>query len=134
MPIITLWQRNVTPRARQCVSMHAAVKKNSEDEWTLAVRLLRAANRFYARVYHQVEIILPCRLPKTGAAILVCNHTSGLDPHLIQSVCPRLITWMMAREYYEIRAIKPAMEALGVIPVTRSGRDMSATRAAMRAL
>ena len=66
--------------------------------------------------------------------LLVCNHTSGLDPHLIQSPCRRLITWMMAKEYYDLWFLKPVFEQLGVIPVTRSGRDTSATRAAMRAL
>lgn len=100
----------------------------------LASRLLQAMNRAYTHAYHRLEVFAPCKLPKSGAAIVVCNHTSGLDPHLVQSPCRRLITWMMAKEYYDLWYLKPVFEQLGVIPVTRSGRDTSAMREAMRAL
>jgi len=103
-------------------------------EKRLASRVLQAANRVFTHSYHRVEVFAPCKLPKSGSAILVCNHTSALDPHLIQSPCRRLITWMMAKEFYDLWYLKPVFEQLGVIPVTRSGRDTSATRAAMRAL
>lgn len=103
-------------------------------EKRLASRVLQAFNRAYTHAYHRLEVFAPCRLPKSGAAIIVCNHTSGLDPHLVQSPCGRLITWMMAKEYYDLWYLKPVFEQLGVIPVTRSGRDTSAMREAMRAL
>ena len=74
------------------------------------------------------------QLPLKGAAILVCNHTSGLDPLLIQSVSKRLIIWMTAKEYYEIKGINWVFRTIMAIPVERSGRDMAATRAALRAL
>jgi 1-acyl-sn-glycerol-3-phosphate acyltransferase len=96
--------------------------------------LMQGLNRLYGRSYHRLVVRSPCPLPRRGAAILVCNHTSGLDPQLIQSTCPRLITWMMAREYYEIRLIRAMLDRLGTIPVQRSGRDMSAMRSAIRAL
>jgi 1-acyl-sn-glycerol-3-phosphate acyltransferase len=97
-------------------------------------RALHAVNRIFTRVYHHVEVLSPCTLPRRGPAILVCNHTSGLDPQLIQSTCGRLITWMMAREYYEMPGIKKILDTVGVIPVSRGARDTAATRAAMRAL
>ena len=103
-------------------------------EKRLGARLLQAGNRAFTHVYHRLEVFAPCRLPKTGSAIIVCNHTSGLDPHLLQSPCRRLITWMMAKEYYDLWYLRPFFKTLGVIPVTRSGRDMAATREAMRAL
>ena len=96
--------------------------------------IMQAVNRLFTRVFHRLDVLAPSRLPDSGAAIIICNHTSGLDPHLIQSANRRLITWMMAREYYEIRGINILLRELGVIPVTRSGRDMAAMRAAMRAL
>jgi 1-acyl-sn-glycerol-3-phosphate acyltransferase len=58
----------------------------------------------------------------------------SLDPLFIQSTSPRLIRWMMAKEYFEIKAIRWVFAAVGVILVDRAGRDMAATRAAMRAL
>jgi len=98
------------------------------------VRLLQSIDVCFARIYHRLSIASPCRLPRHGPAILVSNHTSGLDPFLIQSASPRLITWMMAREYYELPGLKRVFRAIEAIPVDRTGRDLSATRAALRAL
>jgi len=103
-----------------------------EDRWTS--RALRVANAILARVYHRTIVLSPQHLPRNGPGILVCNHISGLDPVLVQSVCPRLVVWMMAREYYEIPGLKWLFETIEAIPVDRSGRDMAATRSALRAL
>src|SRR4051812_32702659 len=92
-------------------------------------RALMAFGKNYARTVHDLRVLSPCRLPKRGPAILVCNHTSGLDPVLIQSTCPRLIVWMMAKEFYDIRWFTWGYELIEAIPVARSGRDVSATRA-----
>src|SRR4051812_12994992 len=97
-------------------------------------RILVGIGRLYTRMFHDLEVLAPNQLPKSGAAILVCNHTSGLDPVLIQSACPRTIVWMMAKEYYEIAAIKRGFQLIDAIPVERSGKDLSSTRAALRAL
>jgi 1-acyl-sn-glycerol-3-phosphate acyltransferase len=88
----------------------------------------------YARMFHRVTIHSPPRLPKTGAAILVCNHVSGLDPVVVQAACNRIVMWMMAREYYEIKAMQWFFKIIEAIPVERSGRDLASTRAALRGL
>jgi 1-acyl-sn-glycerol-3-phosphate acyltransferase len=106
----------------------------SEPELTLTRRILLAANRIFARGYHHLRVLAPCRLPRRGPAILVSNHTSALDPVLLQAVCPRPIVWMMAREYYEMPSLGWLYRQVQAIPVERSGRDMPATREALRAL
>ncbi len=98
------------------------------------VSAVRGINYFYTRVFHRTQVVAPCRLPARGSAILVCNHTSGLDPLLLQSTTRRIIVWMMAREYFEIGALKWFFELVDAIPVDRSGKDLSATRGALRAL
>ena len=98
------------------------------------VRLFHAANAVYCRGFHQLRLLSPPRLPGAGAAILICNHTSGLDPVLIQSVIRRPVVWMMAREFYEIPFLKPLMAMIEAIPVERGSRETGPTRAAMRAL
>jgi len=101
----------------------------------LRARVLHAGNRVFCRGYHRLDVSGQNRVPRTGRAILVCNHISGLDPLLIQSaVGPRLVVWMMAKEYHEIRSIAWVFHAVDAIPVARSGRDTAATRAALRAL
>jgi 1-acyl-sn-glycerol-3-phosphate acyltransferase len=53
---------------------------------------------------------------------------------LIQAGCRRMIVWMMAKEYYDLKSLRWFYEAIEAIPVARSGRDMTATRAALRSL
>jgi 1-acyl-sn-glycerol-3-phosphate acyltransferase len=96
--------------------------------------MLGWANLAFTRLYHQISIRVPPSLPPSGPAILVSNHVSGLDPLLIQSCCSRLITFMMAREYYDLRGLNWIYRTVEAIPVERSGRDMAATRAAFRSL
>jgi 1-acyl-sn-glycerol-3-phosphate acyltransferase len=103
-----------------------------ERRWLTRVAL--GVNLLYSRVYHQVRVVGRCGVPRNGAAILASNHISGLDPLLLQSACPRLIRWMMAREYYDVPGLRKQLDAIGAIPVERSGRDLAATRAALRAL
>lgn len=103
-------------------------------EGRLPIRVLAAVNRLLTRAYHKLEVRHRPIIPARGAAILVCNHVSGLDPLLIQSTMNRVIVWMMAKEFYDIAALTPVFRIIEAIPVARSGRDMGATRAAMRAL
>ncbi len=105
-----------------------------QPEKRLALRILTTANECFCRHYHRLEVIGRWQIPERGPAILVSNHISGLDPLLIQSVSPRIIVWMMAREYYEVRATKWVFRTAESIPVERSGKDLASTRAAMRAL
>jgi 1-acyl-sn-glycerol-3-phosphate acyltransferase len=97
-------------------------------------RALLICNWLFARYYHHLKLLGPSTLPASGPAILVCNHTSPMDPLFIQSVCPRPIIWMMAKEYYEMPGLHWIYKQIEAIPVARSGRDMAATREAIRAL
>jgi 1-acyl-sn-glycerol-3-phosphate acyltransferase len=98
------------------------------------VALARDMVRYFLRGYHRVRVLQPCALPARGPAILVCNHISGLDPLLLQNACPRVIGWMMAREYYENPGLKWFLDLIGAVPVDRTGRDFASFRAALRAL
>jgi 1-acyl-sn-glycerol-3-phosphate acyltransferase len=113
---------------------HPAGPPARRPEDRLDIRLLQLLDVTIARMYHRTYVNAPQRLPLEGPAILVCNHISGLDPLMIQSVCPRAIVWMMAREYYDIKILNWFFRTINAIPVDRSGRDLAPTRAALRAL
>lgn len=93
-----------------------------------------ALGKMYAHGFHQLEVRTSCTLPESGPAILVCNHISSIDPVMIQSACRRHIIWMMAREYYELPGLRWGFDVVEAIPVARSGKDLAATRAGLRAL
>ena len=73
--------------------------------------------RVYARVFHRLTVEGAERVPRgsrAGPLIVVCNHTSGVDPILVQAVCPFEVTWTMAHFRSPPRS--------GTIPVTWSRR------------
>ena len=100
-----------------------------------AVKALRAGDLIFLRVYHDLTILSAPKLPRVGPAILVCDHVSSLDPALVQAAChDRAVTWMMAKEYMDVRGMGWFFRSMGVIPVDRGGRDSGSLRAALRAL
>jgi 1-acyl-sn-glycerol-3-phosphate acyltransferase len=101
----------------------------------LSIRALHAVNTLLARVYHNLKVLEPSRLPHRGPAIVVCNHISPIDPILLQSACTyRLITWMMAKEYMALPVLGRAFRLLDVIPVDRGTRETGPLRTALRQL
>ncbi len=77
---------------------------------------------------------LPRRLPvgSEQGAVVICNHRSSIDPFFLQVCFDRPMHWMVAREYCEHPAFGWFLRTCEVIPVSRSGSDMAATRAAIR--
>jgi 1-acyl-sn-glycerol-3-phosphate acyltransferase len=98
------------------------------------LRVAGVLNSIYCLVWHQLSTDGLAPLPEAGPAILIANHTCGIDHMLLQSKSRRLLGFMVAREYYEWKWIHWLCRYIGCIPVNRDGRDFAATRAAMRAL
>jgi 1-acyl-sn-glycerol-3-phosphate acyltransferase len=120
--------------AREPKGPAAAPHFDHHAESRLAIQALKGFDVLFSRIYHQLDVLSPGQLPKTGPAILICNHTSGLDPLLIQAPLRRVVVWMMAKEYYELPILNRVFRTLEAIPVDRAARDTSAMRLALRAL
>lgn len=103
-----------------------------EDRWS--IRFWRSVVVLFSRLYHHLKVRNRNPLPMSGSAILVCNHISGLDPVLLQAASSRLIIWMMAKEYYDLKSLNWFFKIVEAIPVNRGSRDTSSTRGAIRAL
>lgn len=98
------------------------------------LRVLWWLNAAYCALLHRLETER-APLPEHGAAILISNHTCGIDHMLIQAGCrDRVLGFMIAKEFYEYWLCRPFCRLLGCIPVRRDGRDVAATRTALRAL
>ncbi|MCW8826235.1 MAG: 1-acyl-sn-glycerol-3-phosphate acyltransferase, partial [Gammaproteobacteria bacterium] len=95
-------------------------------------RLARLNARICYR-YHRLKGHINT-LPEHGAAIVVANHFSGLDPFLLIAASHRPLRFLIAEEEYNRFGLKWLFKAVGCIPVDRRGRPEKAFRAARRAL
>ncbi len=98
------------------------------------LRVLHWGFRGYCALWHQLRREGWAPLPESGPAILISNHTCGIDHMVLQASSARLLGFMVAREYYESRWLRWICSHIGCIPVNRDGRDVAAIRAALRAL
>ncbi len=90
-------------------------------------------NRLFCTRYHRLEPVeLP--LPERGAAIVVANHISGLDPLLMIACSRRPLRFLIAREQYRRFGLQWLFRAAGCIPVDRERSPEKAMRQAFKAL
>jgi 1-acyl-sn-glycerol-3-phosphate acyltransferase len=96
--------------------------------------VLDALVHIYCATMHRLIVLDPAPLPDRGPAILVSNHTSGIDNLVLQAGCRRVLGFMVAKEWYDAPIVGRLCRVTGAIPVRRDGRDLNATREALRAL
>jgi 1-acyl-sn-glycerol-3-phosphate acyltransferase len=96
-----------------------------------AQSLLYALNYVLVRCLWRTRIIGAPAIPPDRGAIFVCNHRCPLDPAFIALSVPRVIHWMVAREYCEYPPFRRLLRFCEAIPVRRATVDLAATRAAV---
>lgn len=102
-------------------------------EWSFTQRGLHALLYGYTRFY-QGGHWEPSSVPETGPAILACNHVSVLDPLFLVASNRRMISFLVAQEYYDKAWMRRLLEQTYSIPVRRDRRDVSALLQARRLL
>ena len=91
--------------------------------------------RFYCGFWHHLaRPVGMAPLPEHGPTILISNHTCGIDNFLLQASCERKLGFLIVQDWYDFWMLRPFCRWIGCIPVRRDGRDLAATRAALRAL
>jgi hypothetical protein len=66
-------------------------------------------NRAYCAGMHRLVNLNEAPLPEHGPAILVANHTSGVDNLVLQAGCRRVLGFMVAQEFYNSAAVGPSV-------------------------
>jgi len=110
--------------------------------WSLDVRNDGASGfilllcRAYSRLVHRLRVEGRENIPthrRPGTMIIVCNHTAGVDPVLVQAACPFEITWMMAEDM-RVGWGEPFWRYAGILFVDRTAGQKMAARQALRHL
>jgi len=97
-------------------------------------RFLWEINRCYCRIFHRFLWTKADPLPRKGPAILVCNHLSSVDPFILAATTRRMLSFLIAEEYYHTPAFLWIFKRMRCISVKRDQQDIAATRKAIKAL
>ncbi|MCW5768398.1 MAG: 1-acyl-sn-glycerol-3-phosphate acyltransferase [Phycisphaeraceae bacterium] len=87
----------------------------------------------YARLVHGLRVEGMPHVPREkhpGSLIIIANHTAGVDPVLIQVVCPFEIRWIMAMDM-RLPSFEWFWTWARIISIPR-GNELPATREAIR--
>ena len=84
--------------------------------------LLRFVLWVLTRTIYRIRIQGRDNIPEKGGALFVCNHVSFVDALLLLASTDRQVRFMMFKDIYEQRWMKPFARILGVIPISSEQR------------
>ena len=64
----------------------------------------------------------------------MCNHRSSVDPFILSASTRRIISFLIAEEYYKIPLFRTLFNCMGCIPVKRDLKDVVAVRKTIKSL
>ncbi len=119
--------------------MASAEKKEKKlnYEWAPSRGWYIVLRAFFTVVFHT---IWPLRVtgrehvPRQGAAIIVCNHLSLVDPFVVGYAGDRIVNFMGKEELFRTPIIGFLIRKVGAFPVDRTRRDPAAMRTALQVL
>jgi 1-acyl-sn-glycerol-3-phosphate acyltransferase len=85
--------------------------------------LLRFIALIATRIVYRFEIRGEERIPFEGAALLVCNHVSFVDPVLLMAASPRPIHFIMDRHIFELPVLGWFFRLAKAIPIAPRSED-----------
>jgi 1-acyl-sn-glycerol-3-phosphate acyltransferase len=118
----------------------ASAEKNGKKlnyEWAPSRGWYVVIRAFFTVVFHT---IWPLRVtgreyvPRQGAAIIVCNHLSLIDPFVVGYAGNRIVNFMGKEELFRTPILGFLIRKVGAFPVDRSRRDPAAMRTALLVL
>ncbi|MDP3980338.1 MAG: acyl-[ACP]--phospholipid O-acyltransferase, partial [Chlamydiota bacterium] len=82
--------------------------------------LMRFVVWLLTHIFYRIRIIGKEHIPKTGGALLVCNHVSFIDGFLIMASMPRFVRFLVYRDYYEMKFLRPLFAIMKAIPISEN--------------
>ncbi|HKL77262.1 MAG TPA: lysophospholipid acyltransferase family protein [Gammaproteobacteria bacterium] len=101
--------------------------------WPLWARAVHALIRLYCRGFHRLDSD-PSSVPADGPAILAANHHAGPDPLFLIATNRRILSFMIADEYYRVRWLRWLYRAVGCVPVARGRPTVGSVRGMLERL
>ena len=95
--------------------------------------LLRFVAFVASRLVYRFKVRGDEHIPTEGAAILVCNHVSFVDPVLLMAASPRPIRFIMDHQIFRMPVLGWLFRLAKAIPIAPQQRGPGDLRAGVRA-
>jgi acyl-[acyl-carrier-protein]-phospholipid O-acyltransferase/long-chain-fatty-acid--[acyl-carrier-protein] ligase len=76
----------------------------------------------FTHTAYRIKIVGAENLPLRGPALLVSNHVSFVDAFMVGGALPRLVRFMLHRDYYDLKGLGWVFRLMHAIPVSASNR------------
>lgn len=90
--------------------------------------------RTYLRIFMGLKVHGLENVPKSGAAVVACNHVSSWDPPVVGVAINRKLEFMAKKELFEKPFVAAILRGLRAFPVDRGRNDIGAIKEALRRL
>jgi len=71
---------------------------------------------------YRIRVVGEENIPREGPALLISNHVSFVDALLVGAPLPRIVRFMLHREYYDLNSLNWFFRSLHSIPVSANNR------------
>src|SRR5687768_2992983 len=86
------------------------------------------------RTFWPLRVVGAEHVPKEGAAVVVSNHLSMVDPFVVSYGAHRMVSFMAKEELFGVPFVGLLIRKLGAFPVDRSRQDATSLRVALTVL
>lgn len=76
----------------------------------------------FTHTVYRMKIVGAENIPLNGPALLVSNHVSFVDAFMVGGAVPRLVRFMLHREYYDLNGLNWFFRLMHSIPVSATNR------------
>jgi 1-acyl-sn-glycerol-3-phosphate acyltransferase len=97
-------------------------------------RLLQAISRSLCAALFQLRVSGRHHVPLAGAALLVSNHQSYLDPVLVGAGLRRRLNYLARESLFRLVPFRWLIQSLDAIPIQRDGMGLSGLKETLRRL
>ena len=97
-------------------------------------RVLRPIFTVIFRTFWPLRVVGAENVPKEGAAVVVSNHLSMIDPFVVSYGAHRMVSFMAKEELFRVPFVGLLIRRLGAFPVDRSRQDATSLRVALSVL
>lgn len=108
--------------------------KKLKSRGTAFYVVIRAIAYPFYRLFNRISVKGKENIPKSGGALLCCNHMGINDVLVLGAVSPRQLHFLSKKEWFAVPILSSFISAMGAIKLDRGGKDVGALKNAIKCI